>query len=45
MRKRRVLWSLLMVVGLIAVGYGVVLVNNLLTPEMICDAAVRRGDC
>ena len=44
MWKRRVLWSLLIVVGLAAVGYGVVLVNNLVTPDMICDAAVR-GEC
>lgn len=44
MWKRRVLWSLLIVVGLAAVGYGVVLVSNLLTPDMICDAAVR-GEC
>ena len=43
--KRRAALSLLSLAALVAVGFGVVLVNDFITPALVCDWATRRGNC
>ncbi|MCC3278094.1 hypothetical protein LJ754_02835 [Arthrobacter sp. zg-Y40] len=45
MGKRRLLWAALAVAGLVLAAYGVVVVSDVLSPDTVCDWAVRRSSC